>query len=134
MRWIFSSFQPHYGPGVDSASNRIEYHESSWGVKGGRRVRLTTLPQSVSRLSRECGTLNFSQPYGPQWPVTGIALLVYSLIYIKIFQVMACRPLAILVLIYAGPQILFNFMLRRIFYHSWRSYYRRFKVSTPVKM
>jgi hypothetical protein len=25
------SFQPHYGPGVDSASNRNEYKESSWG-------------------------------------------------------------------------------------------------------
>jgi hypothetical protein len=24
------SFQPHYGPGVDSASNRNEYQESSW--------------------------------------------------------------------------------------------------------
>jgi hypothetical protein len=30
MRWTFSSFQPHYGPGVDSASNRNEYQESSW--------------------------------------------------------------------------------------------------------
>jgi hypothetical protein len=32
------SFQPYYGPEVDSASNRNEYQESSWGVKGGRRV------------------------------------------------------------------------------------------------
>jgi hypothetical protein len=25
------SFQPHYGPRVNSASNRNEYQESSWG-------------------------------------------------------------------------------------------------------
>jgi hypothetical protein len=51
MRWIFLiylSFQPHYGPRFDSASNRNEYQESSWGVKGDRHVRLTTSPPSVS--------------------------------------------------------------------------------------
>jgi hypothetical protein len=57
IRWIFFqftwSFQPHYGPGVDSASNKNEYQESSWGVNGCQRVRLTTLLPSVSWLSRE---------------------------------------------------------------------------------
>jgi hypothetical protein len=56
MRWIFSIdliLPATYGPGVDLASNRNDYQESSRGVKGCRRVRLTNLPPSVSRLSRE---------------------------------------------------------------------------------
>ena len=36
------SIRSHYGPGVNSASNRNEYQEHFLGGKGGRCVRLTT--------------------------------------------------------------------------------------------
>jgi len=43
---LTQSFQPHYGPGVDSASNRNEYQEYFLGSKGSWCVGLTTLPPS----------------------------------------------------------------------------------------
>jgi hypothetical protein len=46
---------------------------------------LATLLPSMSRLSRQCGILNISQPYRPPWPVKGIALLLT--LYFNFFQV-----------------------------------------------
>jgi hypothetical protein len=72
-------------PGIHSASNRIEYHKQRnkcfWGVKCGRCVGLATLPPSMSRLSRQCGILNISEPCRTPRPVTGIALLYFTLLY-----------------------------------------------------
>ena len=58
-----NSFRSHCGPGVDSASNRNEYQEYLLGGKGGRCVRLTTLPPSCAVVIK-CRNLNFLEPSG----------------------------------------------------------------------
>jgi len=67
------SFRSHYGPGVDSASNRNEYREYFLGGKGGRCVRLTTLPPSCAVFTKS-GNLNFLEPSGLVQACNGTAL------------------------------------------------------------
>ena len=72
------SFRSHYDPGVDSASNRNEYQEHFLGGKGGRCVRLTTLPPSC--VVMKAGNLNFLEPSGTLQACNGTDFMVYILI------------------------------------------------------
>jgi hypothetical protein len=60
---ISCTFRPHYGPGADSASNRNVYQKIFlWGN---------------GQLVCKADNLNISEPYGPPWPIAGIALLLF---------------------------------------------------------
>jgi hypothetical protein len=67
------SFQPHNGPWGWLSLYKNGYQESSWWLKRGQRVEVSISLQSVSRLSRKCGSLDISQHYMLPRPVTGIA-------------------------------------------------------------
>jgi hypothetical protein len=56
--------QPHYGPPVDSASNRNEYQESFCGGKGRSARKAETSPPSVSLLSKNVGASTSHNPMG----------------------------------------------------------------------
>ena len=74
------SFWPHYGPGVDSASNRNEYQEYLLSVKGGWCLGLTNLPLSCA----DC-----LEPWEPQISLNaqGLSRRVQELLYFYLLVV-----------------------------------------------
>ena len=79
--WNFSlsqSFRPHYGPGIDSASNRNEYQEYLLGVRRpAHRADLTTF---MCRLSSNLGASTSWNPQGLSRPVMGLLYLFLFLL------------------------------------------------------
>jgi hypothetical protein len=63
--------RPHYGPGVESSSNRNECQGYFLEGKCGRCLRLTTYHHPVL-LSRNLGTLTSWNPLGMSKPVMGL--------------------------------------------------------------
>ena len=85
FHWNFSlthSFRPHYGQGVDSASNRNEDQEYFLVGKGGRCVSLTTLPPSCADCLKS-RSLNLLESPGPVQATNGIALPFTALLSIS---------------------------------------------------
>jgi hypothetical protein len=71
------SFWSHYGPGVDSASNRNEYQVYFLGVNVAGALGWQPYHHPVP-FSRNLGTLTSWNPLGPSRPVTGLLYLFYS--------------------------------------------------------
>jgi len=68
------SFRSHYGPGVESASNRNEYQEYFLGVKAAGAKEWQPYHHPVP-LSWNLGTLISWNPLGHSRPVTGLLYL-----------------------------------------------------------
>jgi hypothetical protein len=71
LHW--QSFRPHYGPGVDSASNRNQYQEYFLTVKAAGAESWQPCHLHVPIVLKS-GNLSFLEPSGPVKACNGIAL------------------------------------------------------------
>ena len=85
-----------YGPGAESASNRNEYQEHFLVGKGGRCVRLTTLPPSCAVVMKS-GNPKLPEPCGPLQACNGTALpLSFTVMFIySYFYVLLCSTYSV---------------------------------------
>jgi len=83
---LTSFFWPHYGPGVDSASNRNEYQEYFLGGKVSQCVGLTILLPSCA----QCPEI-WEHP--TSWKLLGLSRTVIGWLYIFFTIMTQCNSL-----------------------------------------
>jgi hypothetical protein len=87
--WDFSltqSIRPHYGNGVDSASNRNEYQEYFLGDKVGRCVWWDNITAIICRLSWNLGPSTSWKTQGLPRPVQGLISFAFTLLSLPVTQ------------------------------------------------
>jgi hypothetical protein len=82
IRWIFFFFNlPKPSSRTMALGSSQPLTEMSTrillGLKGGWHIGLTLAAICEPIVYTKCGSLDVSQPYGPSWPVTVIALLLF---------------------------------------------------------
>jgi len=72
LGFFIDIIQPHYDLGIDSTFKRNEYQEYLLGGKGGRCIRLTTLPPTCANSPEIVGASPSPSPKGLSRPVYGL--------------------------------------------------------------